>query len=99
MKHVAHVREVLRSEIHTIGRNEDGKVVAGDALPLPERVEIVVPEEGGNCIMYRYTRTGVFCGDTWHEDLEDAFDQAEFEYGLKSTDFLVVLYGSQASQS
>lgn len=46
-------------------------------------------------MMYRYTRSGDFCGDAWREDLESAFEQAKFEYGLGSEDFPTVLDESQ----
>ena len=32
-------------------------------------------------MLFRYTATGEFAGDTWHASLDDAKDQAEFEYG------------------
>jgi hypothetical protein len=41
-------------------------------------------------MMYRYTHDGQFCGDTWHETLAAAFEQAEFEYGLTPGDFQLV---------
>ena len=31
-------------------------------------------------MLYRYTYSGAFCGDTWHETVEAAKDHAEFEY-------------------
>ena len=46
-------------------------------------------------MLYRYTDTGEFCGDTWHESLGDAFAQAEYEYGLSERDFVQVADGSQ----
>ncbi|MDQ2703051.1 MAG: hypothetical protein M3Y70_09655 [Pseudomonadota bacterium] len=58
-------------------------------MSLPDIVEIE-PEPGKECcMMYRYTKAGEFCGDTWHEDLEAAFAQAEREYGLSASDFLL----------
>ncbi len=38
-------------------------------------------------MMFRYTSSGEFCGDTWHETLEDAIAQAGYEYGLSEQDF------------
>ncbi len=65
-------------------------------MPLPDRVEIE-PEPGTeHCMMYRYAR-GVFCGDTWHEDMDAAFRQAEHEYGLHASDFLAVHEGQSDS--
>lgn len=58
-------------------------------MPLPDRVEIA-PESGSDhYFLFRY-RSGEFCGDTWHENLEAAFEQAEYEYGLCASDFLAV---------
>lgn len=59
-------------------------------MALPDRVEIEPEPDGGHCMMYRYGLTGEFCGDTWHEDLDAAFLQAEYEYGLGASDFLAV---------
>jgi len=92
MKYVARVTEVLRTGIHKIGDIQDGEVRPVVDLPLPDRVEIEIKADRTMqpCMMYRYTDAGEFCGDTWHETLEDAFEQAEFEYGLFQRDFQVV---------
>ncbi len=52
------------------------------AMPLPDVLIIerdISPDPG--FMLYRYTKSGTFAGDTWHENLEDAKHQAEFEYG------------------
>ena len=36
-------------------------------------------EEG--FLLVRYSAEGKFSGDTWHQSLDDAKDQAEFEFG------------------
>lgn len=46
-------------------------------------------------MMVRYNEAGDFCGDTWHEDLQHAFAQATFEYGLAREDFRVVADDAQ----
>jgi hypothetical protein len=90
-KLVARVTQVLRPGIHKIGTIREGILEAGPDLPFPDRVEI---EFGGDihepCFVFRRTREGQFCGDTWHEDLEGALQQAHFEYGLARADFLEV---------
>ena len=88
MKYEARVTQVLKTGIHTIGEVRDGRVQSVADLPLPDRVEIKLdggPDEP--CIMYRYTDSGEFWGDTWHETLRDAFGQANYEYGLSGHDF------------
>jgi hypothetical protein len=90
MKYVARVKQVLKTGIHMLGAIEGDKVVPLAELPLPTRVEIEL-EGGPNeaCMMFRYNDADEFCGDTWHENLAQAFDQARFEYGLSEPDFSV----------
>jgi hypothetical protein len=47
-------------------------------MPFPHVVLLEADET--SCMLYRYTRDGKFCGDTWHQTVEDAKHQAEFEY-------------------
>jgi hypothetical protein len=88
MKYVAQVTQVIHSGIHkSVRRNNAGAVITSE-LPLPNRLEIEINgSESEPCMMFRYTSDDAFCGDTWHESLEDAFHQAEYEYGLNSADF------------
>jgi hypothetical protein len=91
MKYVALVTQVLRPGIHKIGTIRNGMPEAVADLPLPNRVEIELdggPEQP--CIIYRYTDGGDFCGDTWHQNLKEAFAAAEQEYGLSEKDFAPV---------
>jgi hypothetical protein len=68
-----------------------GEIQQVAEMPPAERVEIVsdgAPDQPA--MMYRFTSEGEFCGDTWHETVERAFDQAEHEFGLAKTDFEMV---------
>jgi hypothetical protein len=88
MKYVARVKQVLKTGIHQIGTIEGDDIVPVADMPLPTRIEIEL--EGGPdepCMMFRYNDAGEDCGDTWHENLAQAFDQARFEYGLSEPDF------------
>ena len=88
MTYIARVRKVLRQNIHTVGAIVDGEIKTVSSMPLPDRIEIELDgSENQPCMMYRYTNNGQFCGDTWHETLAAAFQQAEFEYGLTRNDF------------
>lgn len=88
MKYIAKVQKVLHKNIHGIGAIVNGEPKIVGYLPLPDRVEIEVnSSETEDCMMYRYTNNGEFCGDTWHETIANAFSQAEFEYGLTPNDF------------
>lgn len=93
MKYIAEVTKVLHPRIHKIGTIENGQVKPTiTRLPLPDRVEIELEGTSDEpCMMYRYTNSGEFCGDTWHENLQNAFLQAAYEYGLSESDFKLVL--------
>lgn len=91
MTYIAKVKRVLRQNIHAAGAIVDGEVKKVASMPLPHRIEIELDgSESQPCMMYRYTDDGQFCGDTWHETLDAAFQQAEFEYGLTRSDFELV---------
>lgn len=87
-KLIATVTRVLRPDIHKIGTVQEGELQSVTDLPLPNRVEIEMDgRRQAPCMMYRYTDAGEFCGDIWHENLEAAFAQVKFEYGLIEDDF------------
>lgn len=90
MKYVARVRDVLVSGIHTTAVVEREEIQGSLSMPLPDRVEIESSMDDTDCFLYRYTRSGECCGDTWHENLQAAFEQAQFEYGLAPDQFLAV---------
>ncbi len=81
MKFTARVEKILQSGIHRIAVDRrDTDFVFAD-LSLPTYVEIEV-DDAGHAMLYRYRDDGAFCGDTWHETLQDAKNQATFEYGI-----------------
>ena len=49
-------------------------------LPLADVVLLVAGDEPG-AMLFRYTAHGDFGGDTYHESLGDAREQASYEYG------------------
>jgi hypothetical protein len=49
-------------------------------LPLADVVLIVADDDGG-AMLFRYTAHGEFGGDTWHATVAEAQEQAAYEYG------------------
>ena len=88
MKLRAQVKRVLKSGIHYIGTIGEGGPVPVQEMPIPDSVIIEINDNNGIFMMFRYTKSGEFCGDTWHENLELAFQEAEYEYGLLKEDFM-----------
>jgi len=86
VKYTARVTQVLHAGIHYVAGLQSGKLVRGAALPSPDLIEIEQASDG-SCTFFRFTDSGEFCGDTWHETLAEAFGQAEYEYGLTEKDF------------
>ncbi len=88
-KLVADVRTVLIDGIHSMGAVHEGQIRKGLPLPRPDRVVIEIDSEvDGPCMLFRFSTDGRFCGDTWHENLETAVAQANYEYGLVRGDFV-----------
>jgi hypothetical protein len=62
-------------------RRERVELVDGAwAFPDPD-VLVLRQREYGDWLMYRFTNSGEFCGDTWHRTIADADKQAAYEYG------------------
>ena len=49
-----------------------------DLMPWPSI--LILEAHDGHAMLYRYAADGNFAGDTWHENVEDAKEQAEYEY-------------------
>ncbi|MBD7923181.1 hypothetical protein [Xanthomonas bonasiae] len=97
MKYIARPRDFKRPDMHIVGSIVDGHLVEGSAMPLPERIEIEPEPGSAHYFVFRYAKSGEFCGDTWHENLEAAFAQANLEYGLDAADFFLVHDGDSGS--
>jgi hypothetical protein len=48
-------------------------------MPIPE--VLILESDGSSTMLYRYTLTGEYCGDTWHQSVDEALEQAKYEYG------------------
>lgn len=48
---------------------------------MPSPSALIVFGGAGGVFLERVTSTGESCGDTWHLDLDEAIDQARYEYG------------------
>jgi hypothetical protein len=64
-----------RRTTHTSGYPLDVRKM----LPMAD-VVLLEAGEGPGVMLYRYTAQGELAGDTWHESVTDAREQALFEY-------------------
>jgi hypothetical protein len=65
--------------VHTTGLPTDHSGQA--ALPPAALLVLDQLEDEKAFYLIRYSAEGEFAGDTWHENLDDAKHQAEFEFG------------------
>jgi len=42
---------------------------------------LVIEQDDPGFLLFRYTTDGSFAGDTWHETVDHAKEQANFEFG------------------
>jgi hypothetical protein len=67
---------------HLVGLPRELTDNGGEPEQLPSPDVLVIEQEGeGSIFLYRVTRTGEPGGDTWHQSIDDAKHQAEYEYG------------------
>jgi len=57
-----------------------------ELLPQPDVLVLELTSDAG-AMLFRYTASGDFGGDTWHAQREDAEQQARFEYGERLGDW------------
>jgi len=48
---------------------------------LSRALVLIIEEQADGFFLYRYTTGAAFAGDTWHLTLDEAKEQAVFEYG------------------
>ena len=60
--------------------------VGGEPMPLPASLEIVDREGEGFYLLY-LDASGEEMTDTWHQTLDDAKHQAEFEFNVRPGDW------------
>lgn len=71
---------------HSIGALIDCVPTPVEELPAPEWVEI--SEEDGAFYLLHLDRDGVCFADTWHQSLDEAKQQAAFEFGITPDEWI-----------
>jgi len=62
----------------------------GQVIDMPRAEFITIEPDPSGFFLIRYLRNGDFAGDTWHQTLEEAKHQAEFEFGTSDADWVTV---------
>jgi hypothetical protein len=81
----ATVKERTEKTKHSLGVLVGQEPIAVSQVPPAVWVEIV--EVDGGVQLYRYSSEGLCVADTWHLTVDEAKAQAEFEFGIRDTDW------------
>jgi hypothetical protein len=66
----------------------DGEILGMERMPDARWVEI--EEEESGVVLYRFSASGEFAGDSWFFTIEEAMRQAEREYDIRKTDWFEI---------
>lgn len=88
MRWRAAVAGAIGNTRHDIGTLDAGQPTHPAKLPIPTWVEIHA--EDGAFYLFRLDAQGNCVADTWHPTLEEAMEQAAFEYGIGPVDWAEV---------
>ena len=84
----AKVTSATGATVHSYGTLIDGVPKSSNVLPTPDWVDI--SEEENGYFLLRFNSAGEFLTDTWHESLQAAMSQAEFEYRISPAEWVKV---------
>jgi hypothetical protein len=88
MKLRSHVRHNTGKTHHSIGTLVDGQLVTvGGFLPT---AYVEIHEEEGGYFLIHHDKEGQQGADTWHLTLEEAKNQAAFEFEIRETHWVTV---------
>jgi len=87
----ADVKQVTGRTKHSLGSIIEGVPVPIEAIPQPAWVEIESDPEG--FFLLRFNQEGECLADTWHESLEAAKKQAQFEFCIVEKDWKDIVPG------
>ena len=86
---MVHLKAIIKHDLgktrHSLGTIKVGELEEIAKLPLSAWVEIEEGESG--VYLYRYSANGECVSDTWHASVNEAIEQAEFEFDIKRTDW------------
>jgi len=78
----ANIRRMTGATRHIIHGRESEDIASQIAW-----VEIEPADADGNFFLFYFTAAGTFLTDTWHQSLEDAKEQARFEFEIEDADW------------
>ena len=80
------VFEVTLSERHR-PTGDTEHFVGGVPMPPPARLRITQHDGEAGCSLLYLDEAGTEITDTWHQSLDDAMDQATFEFGVDPSEW------------
>ena len=82
------VKQIIGKKVQFGGEEHEGWLPPNASVPKPIPVEkttidIEISKEGGGYLIVWQSQSGSRSGDTWHESLEDAENQAKQDFGIE----------------
>lgn len=78
----------LVAEVKYITGTTRHRVVTTDGLAdVPPVVRVRIEEDRFGVFLFRFDATGAMVADTWHQTVNEAKGQANFEYMIKESDW------------
>ena len=86
------LKQILGFKVQFGGEEHEGWLPDGASLPKPtpcETVELDIRIEAtdGGYLLIWVGQNRRYCGDTWHETVQDAERQAELQFGITGRDW------------
>ena len=96
---MAVIKRLLAVPVRFGGQEHSGWLPANTAKPPPTPLEdalvdLEIDELEGGYILEWFSRDTSHHGDSWHESLEDALEQASTEFGVRPEEWNSVRRGS-----
>ena len=96
---MAVIKRLMGVAVRFGGEEHSGWLPANAATPQPTPVEdalvdFEIGEVEGGYILEWFSRNTSHHGDSWHETLEDALEQARTEFGVRPEEWCSVRCGS-----
>ena len=58
-----------------------------ERIRLPQAQVLLIEDRVDGVYLFRFTKNGDYAGDTWHQSIDDAQGQAEYEYQVQAVDW------------
>ena len=81
------VLQRVRLSKHHVPTGKTEHYLGNELLPTPFELNIAQYFDDDGYYLFYLDKNGVVLTDTYHDDIQSAMEQAEWEFGVKTTDW------------